>query len=693
MSRCCDLIQYVSIIPPGAEGRVINTACAARVCPMVSVDASVLRGRCLQAFLPGLLLPARGAARSLRAAELQVHSKPRARAAVARRRAQAPLASVAVEGGDGSHGGSPSCGFLADADEGHNHAGGADDGNDARKAFITSNQNTAADATPDEENDEFFLVGLSYPTDALDWCVTHAHDVTSSTTTTTTTSSSTSSSLSSSLSSSSLSSPAAFAAGEHISVNNTRVAGVTDFHAPTQTRQIDSAFVDTFRMSSPYINAHQGLIFVIHIPGDLLFEEQFANVMEDIALMRVLGIKPVLILGPQSLVTQRLAREGVVTRSVDGIRVTDARTLQVVKELAGSMRFEVECALARGVTNMPSASRTSVVGGNFFSARPVGVVGGEDFGYTGKVRRIDAHSIRKRLEQGDIVMLSNVGASPSGQLFNCKAEEVAAECAAQLNADKIIFLGRGDTLYDRRSGQTVANLPLRSAARFLQARTRAEALPDELRLALWCCVDALERGVRRAHILNRYMNGALLAEVFHRDGAGLMVSRDQYEEVRPAHLKDVSGIDALLRTVAEDEGRGVDTDRHRSLAALERDIDAFVIVERDGMIIACLSLVVLVGSPTWAQLSAIAIHPDYARLGKQDALLAATEALARRRGVRNLFLLPARTPQPRDWLRAHGFEDISLDELPRSAQRHSPGSSYAPSIAFRKRLASLRHEE
>lgn len=380
--------------------------------------------------------------------------------------------------------------------------------------------------------------------------------------------------------------------------------------------------------------------------------------MEDIALMRVVGIKLVLVLGPQMQVDRRLAAENITSRFVDGTRVTDARTLQIVMEMAGSMRFEVEATLGRGVTNMPSASRISIVSGSFYSAQPVGIIDGEDFGFTGKVRRIDIESMRRRLDQGDIVVVPNVGSSPSGQHFNCCSEEVAAECAGQLQAEKLIFMGNGETLYDKRTDHTIPNLTLKSAARFL--RLRSKELSRNFKKSLQASVFALERGVRRAHILNRFLNGVLLMEVFHRDGVGLMISRDLYEGFRRARLSDLNGLEEIIKPL-EDQG----ILKRRSRTTLERDIDQFVVIERDGMIIACMSLAVVPEESTWAELGCLAVHPKYRKLGKGDAMLGFTERMAFEMGVRHLIIL---STQSFDWFRERGFKEVSVEDLPAGRQ-------------------------
>lgn len=506
---------------------------------------------------------------------------------------------------------------------------------------LPNNDNFISTENYSEHQDEIFFQGLSYPADVLEWCSTNPPSW----------------NITNKLSQLRPSSedPRATATPFSAQGMSTRIcSGDHDFYTP----RVEPAFVDTFRMSSPYINAHQGLVFVVHIPGALLEEELFASVMEDIALMSVVGIKLILVLGPEAQVNRRLAQENIKSKFVDGIRVTNQRALQIVKEVAGSMRFEVEAQLSRGVINMPSAGRVSIVSGSFYSAQPVGVIDGEDFGYTGKVRRIDAEALSMRLDQGDIIVIPNVGSSPSGQHFNCMSEEVAAECAGQLGAEKLIFMGNGETLYDKRSDHTIPNLTLKSAARFL--RIKQNELPRHFRNAMTCSVQALQKGVRRAHILNRFLNGVLLMEVFHRDGVGLMVSRDLYEGFRKARLTDLNGLEEIIKPLEE---QGILKERSRT--TLERDIGQFVVIERDGMIIACMSLSQIENEPTWAELGCLAVHRDYRKLGKGDAMLGFTERMAYDMGVRNLIIL---STQSFDWFKERGFSEVSVDDMPKSRQ-------------------------
>ncbi|CAN8066540.1 unnamed protein product [Agarophyton chilense] len=525
------------------------------------------------------------------------------------------------------------CASLNGLGNGNGHAGSI-----SSPSEFSSASNPPSRSFP--EGDDIYFDGLSYPTQVLEWCTTNPE------------------AFQPAPDQDSFSSQSHHTHHRDHDVVDSLPDRICEGDHHVSASRVHQNFVNTFRMSSPYINAHQGLVFVIHLPGAMLHERLFSAVMEDIALMHVVGIKIVLVLGPQAQIDRRMKAEELPSYFIDGIRITDLRTLQLVKEAAGSMRFEVESTLGRGVKNMPSASRISIVSGSFYSAQPVGIINGQDFGYSGKVRRVDVEAINRRLQSGDIIIIPNVGFSPSGQMFNCRSEEVAAACASQMHAEKLIFMGSGETLFDIRTDHTIPNLSLKTAARFL--RTRAHELPIPFRKALECSVDALKNGVRRAHLLNRLVDGALLMEIFHRDGVGLMISRDLYEGFRRANLADVSGLQEIIRPL---EQQGILKPRSRRM--LEQHIHEYVVIERDGMVIACLSLSQMEDDPEWAELGCLAVHHDYRKLGKGDAMLGFTERMAFNMGVRFLFIL---STQSFDWFQERGFSEVTIEDLPPSRQ-------------------------
>eukprot|EP00128_Syssomonas_multiformis_P001363 Colp12_sorted_trinity150504_noHs@25659 len=198
-----------------------------------------------------------------------------------------------------------------------------------------------------------------------------------------------------------------------------------------ETHDPQKRFVDMFRTSSPYIRAHRGSTFVLHIPGDAIDSPTFSGLMEDVALLSSLGVKLVLVLGARPQLALRLKQQNAQRRYHGDFPIIDDVTLRSAKDAAGYVRFEVESKLVRGVVNSPLSSPINVVSGNFYSAQPVGVRDGVDFGHAGEVRKIDRDKISKRLDQGDVVILTGIGYSVSGEVFKVDSETVASACAGQ----------------------------------------------------------------------------------------------------------------------------------------------------------------------------------------------------------------------------------------------------------------------
>jgi amino-acid N-acetyltransferase len=139
-----------------------------------------------------------------------------------------------------------------------------------------------------------------------------------------------------------------------------------------------------------------------------------------------------------------------------------------LKEVSGFVRYEVESSLARGFRGRPGQSGINVVSGNFFySAKPLGVRDGVDYKFTGEVRRVEVENLKQRLQGGDLIMLTSLGYSPSGEVFNVPSESLAADVAAKLQASKLIYLTEGESLIDNRSGKTIQSFRLAQAMAFL----------------------------------------------------------------------------------------------------------------------------------------------------------------------------------------------------------------------------------
>ena len=184
---------------------------------------------------------------------------------------------------------------------------------------------------------------------------------------------------------------------------------------------------------------------------------------------------------------------------------------------------------------------------------------------------------------------------------------------------------------------------------------RRRRLSEGVQRVLRKAAEASREGVARVHLLDRQRDGALLLELFTRDGAGLMITREPYERIRPAGIDDVGGILELIEPL---ERAG--TLARRSRERLEQEIDRFVVIERDGGIIGCAALYPF-EKEGMGELACLAVHPDYRGEGRAAQLLEYIERRARELDLGELFVLSTRTAH---WFRERGFQPAGVERLP-----------------------------
>ncbi len=402
------------------------------------------------------------------------------------------------------------------------------------------------------------------------------------------------------------------------------------------------------RNTAPYINAHRGKTFVLMLGGDIAQNENFSHLVHDIALLNSLGVRLVLIHGSRSQIDQRLQRAGLNSVLHDGMRITDNAALEHIKDAAGSLRAQIEALLSMGLPNSPmQGSRMRVCSGNFVTARPMGVVNGVDFHHTGKVRRIDAQGIHQQLANGSIVLLSPLGYSPTGEIFNLALEDIAVHCAAAIGADKLVLFGTAPGVVNE-----AGDLIRQCAVGEIDALSIND--PEQISL-LHTAKSACLAGVSRCHIISHEDDCALLQELFTHDGCGTLVGNDEYELLRQANIDDVGGILELIEPL---EQEGVLLKRSREL--LETEISQFRLLVRDGRIIACAALYPFPDDST-GEIACIVSHPEYRGGRRGQRLLTTLEQEARRLGLKRVFVL---TTQTAHWFIEQGFAETSRDELP-----------------------------
>lgn len=434
-------------------------------------------------------------------------------------------------------------------------------------------------------------------------------------------------------------------------------------------------FVQWFRNSAPYINAHRGRIFVVHFGGEAIESSAFAALIHDFTLLDSLGIRLVLVHGARPQIDARLSESGLESSFSNGTRITGSRALRCVVEANAAARTRIETLLSMGLPNSPMAGAgIRVSSGNFLVARPLGVRDGVDFQHTGELRRVDAEAIRTHLDQGSIVLISPLGYSPAGEVFNLRSEEVARDVAAEVHAAKLVYLSEAAPLRDAAESP-IRELTLNEARALLERRGRAGS--DTLLLA--AAVHACINGVQRVHLLDCGSDGALLLELFTRDGVGTMVSADAYDATRRATLADIGGI---LELIAPLQAEGWLAARSRE--NLESEIDHYVVVERDGAVIGCAALFSYPESGM-AELACLAVDEGYRNAGRGDVLLEAIEHEARITGASRLFVLTTRASH---WFKERGFRDGKVDELP-PARRHAYDEARRSKVMLKSLVESL----
>lgn len=403
--------------------------------------------------------------------------------------------------------------------------------------------------------------------------------------------------------------------------------------------------VNWFRNASPYINAHRGRTFVIHLDGDALRSSSLRVLISDIALLNSLGVRLVITYGARSQVRDALDKQGLAWQEHQGRLIVNKDRLPAILACIGSLRAELEARLSMGL---------KVISGNLIIARPLGIRDGVDMHFCGEVRKVQVASIQALLNQGMLVLLPPLGYSPTGEAFDLDAEEVATAVATHLKAEKLILLGDAEGLKTTQ-GQLIRDLTPQDAENWL------EKLPDQplLKRHLEAACRASRNGVARTHLLSYKRNGALLHELFTRDGDGTLITQQGYETLRQAKIEDVGGLLALLRPLEES---GVLVRRSREL--LEAEIERFTVIDLDGSIIGCAALYPYPEAHQ-AELACVVVHPDYRSSQRGDKLLESIEKQALATNIEQLFVL---TTQTAHWFIERDFVPAKLEQLPAKRQ-------------------------
>lgn len=415
-----------------------------------------------------------------------------------------------------------------------------------------------------------------------------------------------------------------------------------------------NSYVDFFRQTSPYIHTHRGKTFVIALDGDTVAHGNFHRIIHDIALLQSLGIRILLVHGGRPQIDQRIAQSNIESAFHDQLRISDAAAMHCVKEALGSTRWQIESELSMGLPNSPMhGAQIRVIGGNFITAKPLGVRDGVDYQHTGKVRRVDAAAIQQQLQTGGLVLMSPIGFSPTGEAFNLSYQDVATETAIALNAEKLILVTEASGIVE--NGDLLRSLSVPEVATL---RNQCADAPQKMLLNT--AYQACSQGVTRVHMVSCAVDGALLSELFTREGSGTLVMQDHSEVIRAAAIDDVGGILDLISPLEQQQ---ILVKRSREL--LETEISRFtLVVHPEGFLLGCAALYPM-ADKTEGEIACVATHPEFLGRGIASRLLEHIEAEAVQMGISKLFVL---TTQTAHWFLEKGFVETAVKDLPKQKQ-------------------------
>jgi len=381
------------------------------------------------------------------------------------------------------------------------------------------------------------------------------------------------------------------------------------------------------------------------IDGSFIQSDKISSIIHDIALLNTLRVRIVLVYGIRAQIEATLKAKNIASDIYLGNRVTSFEVLDIIKEISGKCRFELEAQFSYGLPNTPMhGANIRTVSGNFITAKPLGVLEGRDFLFTGGVRRVDTLAIEHLLDDGSIVLVSNIGHSTTGECFNLASEEVAISIAAELKADKFIVYASDDDC-DKLPRELIPS--------------QAEAiLKEQKNYSLNCLLNACKAGVSRCHMINFDTDGALLLELFTTNGIGTLLSKNPFESIRNANIADVNSIIRLLEPL---ETKGILVKRERDI--LEQEIEHFIVIERDGIVIACSALYPYDNQA--AEIACVVTHPDYRDGGRGSQMIDFLEEKAKLMGIFDVFVL---TTQTAYFFIEQGFIESSPENLPAKKQ-------------------------
>jgi amino-acid N-acetyltransferase len=414
-----------------------------------------------------------------------------------------------------------------------------------------------------------------------------------------------------------------------------------------------------------YIPQFREKTFIIEVDGAIVTDENFGNILLDVAVLRSLNIRVVLVHGAAAQIKSLGEERNVKPTNLDGTGVTDADTLQLALTAANRLTHEILEGLA--------ANDLRAVCPNAIIAHPTGIIQGVDQQFTGKVERVDTELLQTLLNQGIIPVIPPLGFDGDGKTYRVNSDGVAVAVAEALKATKLIFITPQDGVL--HNGQIIRQMLVAELQKLLQQNT-AGFLPEVLSKAQHA-VTACTAGVQRVHIINGRVDEGLLAEVFSNEGIGTLIYANEYQQIRPAKKKDIRAIQLLTKKAVES-----DELVKRTRVVIEKNLSDYFLFEIDKNTVACVALHIY-PEQSKGELACLYVNPSHENQGIGRKLIQFVENKAREMNLNELITL---STQAFTYFQSKGgFSEGTPDDLP-SVRREKYDQSGRNSKVLVKKL-------
>ncbi len=414
-----------------------------------------------------------------------------------------------------------------------------------------------------------------------------------------------------------------------------------------------------------YVPRFQGQIFVLAIDGSIVADENFSNLLVDVAVLRSLGIKVVLVHGIGQQITELSASRQIPISNGDGTGVTDAATL----DLAIRASSRVSHLILEGLTqNTLKCAITNAV-----RALPVGIIKGVDQQFTGKVDRIDKDFISHLINADILPIIQPIGYGPDGRSLRINSDLLAAEVAEALKASKVIYLTPQAGL--EINGAVQRDIAVDTLRALI--KEHPEQLNELSRSKAMHAIRAIETGVPRVHIVDGRTFDGLINEIFSSEGVGSLIYANDYQQIRKATKRDVRFLYNLTR-------HGVKREEllHRTQQAIEKNIDQFYVFEIDENIIACVTLYTYPDKPQLAEIGSLYVLPFYHNRGVGRKMVDYACMRAKEKGATTIVALS--TQSYSFFTSALGFEETEKSALPEARLKAYDESGRNPKVLIKQ---------